>query len=248
MSEVEVARPQKATPYYQDELATLYLGNAAEISLNCEVDLIVTDPPYGVAYVSGRRQESFLPIEGDHDLEIGEVVLGKWLPHLRLQRHLYVFGPFERSLARLPVSAITELVWDKEIIGMGDLSLPWGTSHEQIYFGVHIPFQSQRKRGDGNGVARMRKRTVLRCQRVNGRSVTSHPTEKPVALLRDLIESSSLIGETVFDPFAGSGSTLVAASLEGRRSVGIEIEADYAEIAAKRLASLRTKMQEWYLA
>jgi DNA modification methylase len=64
----------------------------------------------------------------------------------------------------------------------------------------------------------------------------THPTEKPVMLLRQLIEASSLHGDVVLDPFLGSGSTVVAARTEGRRAVGIEIEERYCEIAAKRLA------------
>ena len=62
-----------------------------------------------------------------------------------------------------------------------------------------------------------------------------HPTEKPVALMRLLIESSSLPGEIVLDPFAGVGSALVAAVVTGRRAIGIEIDKRYAEIAAERL-------------
>jgi len=66
-------------------------------------------------------------------------------------------------------------------------------------------------------------------------TVLRHPTEKPVALMRLLIESSSLPGEIVLDPFAGVGSTLVAAVVTGRRAIGIEIDERYAEIAAERL-------------
>ena len=82
----------------------------------------------------------------------------------------------------------------------------------------------------------MRRGTVLRYPNTRGRGATRHPTEKPVALLRELIESSSRFGETVLDPFIGSGSTLVAAALEGRKAIGIEIEERYCEIAANRLA------------
>jgi site-specific DNA-methyltransferase (adenine-specific) len=59
-----------------------------------------------------------------------------------------------------------------------------------------------------------------------------------VALLRQIIESSSCLDETVLDPFVGVGSTLVASRLEGRRSIGIEIDERYCEIAAQRLAHL----------
>ncbi len=81
----------------------------------------------------------------------------------------------------------------------------------------------------------MRRGTVLRSLRPHSRLVNRHPTEKPVDILRELIESSSRIGELVLDPFAGVGSTLVASWLESRRAIGIEIEERYCEIAAKRL-------------
>jgi site-specific DNA-methyltransferase (adenine-specific) len=75
---------------------------------------------------------------------------------------------------------------------------------------------------------------VIRVPRPNAKQVKRHPTEKPVALLRRLIESSSLIGETVLDPFLGSGSTIVAAIAEGRKGIGIELEERYVETAVER--------------
>jgi site-specific DNA-methyltransferase (adenine-specific) len=63
-----------------------------------------------------------------------------------------------------------------------------------------------------------------------------HPTQKPVALMRWLIERFTKTGERILDPYMGSGSTLVAAKSVDRRAIGIEIEERYCEIAAKRLA------------
>jgi site-specific DNA-methyltransferase (adenine-specific) len=77
---------------------------------------------------------------------------------------------------------------------------------------------------------------VLRVPRIIGAACQRHPTEKPVRLIRELIESSSCIDETLLDPFCGVGSALIAARVEGRLAIGIEIEEKYCEIAAKRLA------------
>jgi len=65
---------------------------------------------------------------------------------------------------------------------------------------------------------------------------TGHPTVKPVNLMRWLVRLVTPPGGTVLDPFAGSGSTLVAATIEGFRSIGIEQEPDYLQIIADRLS------------
>jgi DNA modification methylase len=80
----------------------------------------------------------------------------------------------------------------------------------------------------------MRKGSVLRFTRPTGRKVR-HPTEKPWPLMAELIESSSRADDLVLDPCAGVGSTGVAAVLRGRRTLLIEINEDYARVAADRI-------------
>lgn len=226
-------------PYYQDDYATIYHGDCRDVveNLVCSsMDLIVTDPPYGQNWRSGWREDKFDNIVGDDgNLNVVQI-LDDMITILKQNRHIYVFGGFD--LSTLPVTSIVELIWDKMMTGPGDLSIPWGPAHEKIYFGVYRPSKANRENGQGRLAARLRQGSVLRVPRLNSRGVEKHPTEKPVKLLRQLIESSSLVDETVFDPFMGVASTLVAAKLEGRKSVGIEIDERYCGIGANRLRAV----------
>lgn len=233
-------------PYYQDEDVTLYLGDAREVLIDLgrdTSDLIVTDPPYGQDYLSNRGSDHTRIVGDDGTLDVA-AVLTQACKTLRRGRHAYVFGP-STLVEGAPLAAVVELIWDKQIVGMGDLSLPWSRSHEPITFAVYEPSKANRDKGYGGLSARLRQGSVLRVPRTNGGGTKRHPTEKPVPLLRQLIESSSVWGETVLDPFVGVGSTLVAARAEGRRSVGIEIEEKYCEIAAQRLSREKETAGLW---
>jgi len=235
----KIERPPQ--PYYQADMVTLYWGDCRTILPTLphgSVDCIITDPPYGQDWQSGRRTNDLPKITGDDGGLDVPAALALALRALREARHLYVFGRYD--LDALPLGPAVELIWDKEIIGPGDLTLPWGPQHEPITFAAYISRPSGRARGDGRLVARLRRGSVIRCQRHQSGQLEDrhdpHPTEKPVDLLRQLIESSSLLGETILDPFAGSGSTLLAARIEGRQAIGIEIEERWCEATTKRLA------------
>ena len=108
------------------------------------------------------------------------------------------------------------LVWEKGTVGMGDLSIPWFPNTEEIYI-------------IGEGWQGSRTTSVLKYPVRN----EYHPTEKPIDLMRHLV--SRCAAETIIDPFMGSGSTGVAAVLEGRKFVGLEVEPSYFDIACKRI-------------
>ena len=229
-------------PIYEPDRATLYCADALDVLPTIPtsaIDLLVTDPPYGVEFRSNMRKATprFDAIAGDDSTDVGELVVAASLRCLRKHRHLYVFGPFEDALiAMAGVTRPVGLIWDKGKLGMGDLTLPYGPSWEPIYFATKPQSAGGKGLGEpGRLSASLRRGAVLR---YNRRCATKyrHPTEKPVELLRALIEWSSLPGETVLDPFAGSGSTMVAAVLTGRRAIGIELTEEYAAMSAERLA------------
>lgn len=246
-----VDHAQCIRPYYDDGTCVIYHGDALEVIpalIPGSADLLVTDPPYGVGFISNFRGRPLAGIVGDDGTLDVPAVLGAALRVLRDNRHVYVFGRFD--LTGLPLGASSELVWDKGgQMGMGDLTLPWGPAHEVISFAVKATRPAQRARGQGSLSARLRKGSIIRVPRRSAGQMEDHtvrhPTEKPVGLLRQLIESSSVLDEIVFDPFMGSGSTLVAAAVEGRRAVGIEIEERHCEMAAKRLMALQAWQEEY---
>lgn len=197
--------------------------------------LLLTDPPYGVEQMSNRREVAHDLIANDGSDEESRAVvrdvLEKALRCIDQNRHCYIFGPAE-PLDGLKVSAPAAIVWDKMNPSTGDLSLPWGPSHETIQFVINL-WRHGGERGKMKTPVRARQGSVIRCPTAtNLRSL--HPTIKPVTLLRRLIEASTRFEELVLDPFAGSGSTGVAAILEGRKAVLIELRREYAETCVDR--------------
>jgi site-specific DNA-methyltransferase (adenine-specific) len=228
-------------PYYEEDGITIYCGDCRDIlpALAADsADLLLTDPPYGIKYHTGSyrtRQLHMHTVTGDDSPDLAVRVISDCLRLLKNSRHGYAFGRYD--LSNLAIQGPSELIWDKSpMIGMGDTTLPFGLAHEYVQFFVSVRSSENRDDGKGAGIIRRRRGSVLHYARKNGVGVALHPTEKPVDLLRELIETSSRIGELVLDPFAGVGSTLVAARLEERRAIGIEIEERYCEIAARRLA------------
>jgi DNA modification methylase len=178
-------------PYYDQDGITIFHGDCRDVLPTLDpasVDLLITDPPYGVKWQSNFRRELFSPIANDHSVDAAVEGVKLALRVLRSSRHAYVFGRF--NLSGLPATEPVELIWDKEIQSGGDVSSPWGIEHEYIQFLVNLHSAQNKADGKGKLAARLRKGSVIRCQRPNGVGVQLHPTEKPVRLIRELIESS----------------------------------------------------------
>lgn len=119
----------------------------------------------------------------------------------------------------------SQVIWDKLSHGVGDTAAQFGPRHEVIWFGT---------RGRGFKFPAGRPQSVLPFRRPPNATRT-HPTEKPVDLMRHLVESVTRPGDLVLDPFAGSGSTGEACLRAGRRFWGCELDDSHARAARRRL-------------
>jgi len=119
------------------------------------------------------------------------------------------------------------LVWFKGGGGMGDLRHEYAKDYEVILFGA---------KSRGREIAGKRTGTVIQGHRRVPPSRRHVPFEKPVGLMSELIERHCPPGGLVLDPFLGSGPTLEAAKVTGRRAIGIELDESLCEIAANRLS------------
>lgn len=204
-------------PYYQDSTATIYLGDCREIVPSLEkADLVLTDPPYGMNFIHGigggclARSTRFA----------GVSVLGDnkpFQPGFLLDFPEVILWGANHYAERLPSKA-GWLIWDKRVQtcsnDQSDCELAWTN-----FLGTARTFYHL-----WNGMLKDSERGIQR----------KHPTQKPEALMTWCILLSS-DPVTILDPFMGSGTTLRAAKDLGRKTIGIEIEEQYCEIAAKRL-------------
>jgi site-specific DNA-methyltransferase (adenine-specific) len=196
------------------------------------VDMVLTDPPYGMDYQSNRRTatDKFKKITKDNDLG--------WIDDFCVELHrvmkddsaAYVFcswhkvDVFKAALER-HFKVKNLLVWVKNNHGSGDLKGAYAPKHEFIFF-VHKGRSLLR---DG------RRPDILEYSKVSGSNMV-HPTEKPVEMLERLIKDSSDVDDRIFDPFMGSGTTGIAAKNLNRSFVGIELDEEYFRIAEERIA------------
>jgi hypothetical protein len=216
-------------PYYADDLVTLYLGDCREVTGWLEADVLVTDPPYGRAWKQGagghtrnpRGAYSHPGISGDKDTAVRDAALALWGDRLGI-----VFGD---PLVDRPAAAKQALGYRKSAGGgtkgtfagfLRDLELIYLTGPWPAGLNGRTSILESGARNAAGPVG------------VTARY--GHPHAKPVDVMETLIAACP--DGVIADPFAGAGSTLVAARNLGRRAVGVEIDEAYAEKTARRLS------------
>jgi len=236
-------------PYYQDDACTIYHGDCREILSQLEllepVELVLTSPPYPGADMWNKPAAELC--------ELGLDVMGKCVPALKdggvicwqigdipAGNHgvITTTTTTTHAACQLGLNLRGHIIWDK---GSPNLTPPAfmrrpvipSLCHESVlvlYKGDWIP------REEVCGLNGDKRWMAVCVWKIAPERHAEHPAPFPYELARRCINMWSLEGETVLEPFCGTGTTLRAAKDIGRRAIGIEIEERYCEIAAKRLA------------
>lgn len=191
------------------------------------IDMVLTDPPYGVAFQSGHRKIRYEKIKGDQSLDWLDDFIEEIFRVSKNNTAHYMFCSFHRIdifkqaiQKRFKVKNI--ITWVKNNISMGDLKGNFAPKTEFIIF-----FQKGRRlingRRDSNVFEFNKTRNEL------------HPTQKPVDMTEYMISKFSDEGNVILDPFMGSGTTGVACVNTNRNFIGMELDEDYFKIAKERI-------------
>ena len=201
-------------PYYQDDAVTLYCADCRDIlPLLPKVDLVLTDPPYGIDYDTSHKKYK--------DAIARDAVIGDNVPfdasHLPPLGDCILWGG-NCFFSSLPPSMFW-LCWcktsrDDVNIRQADIELAWTNCIRRSRIFHHFWIGAYKKSESG-----------IR---------NYHPTQKPIALMKWCIKIAPK-SNLILDPYCGSGTTLVAAKQLGRKAIGIEIEEHYCRIAVERL-------------
>ena len=196
--------------------ATLYLADCMDVLQTLDkVDVVITDPPYGMKFQSNYRLIKHKKIANDDSVDLANEVICWAIENAK--HSVYAFGRWDNLYDYpKPKSLIT---WVKNNWSMGDLNHEHARQTEVAFFYA----------GNNHYFPKQRPTDVIEWQRTKNEY---HPTEKPIGLMSKFIEWT---GGVILDPFMGSGTTGVAAIQMGRKFIGIECEESYFNIACERI-------------
>jgi site-specific DNA-methyltransferase (adenine-specific) len=223
-------------PYYQDELITLYHGDCFEVMqqlTEASIDCVITDPPYtefvhqnAMSNRSGKPQkeidfEAFTDEKLYKAFETMGRLTKRWVVSTIDHRHAFQFEsnpPKGLTLKRIGVwvktNPMPQLTADRPAHGWEAIAY----LHKE-----NTPSEWHGGGSHGNYVS-------------NLATPTGHPTPKPLTMVANFVERFSNPGDLILDPFAGGGTTLLAARNLGRKAIGIEYDQKYCELITKRLS------------
>lgn len=208
----------------------LYLGDCLEYMKTMpagSVDAVITDPPYGIAYKMHGGTWGTTRLKS-YEWDSSIVPLNTLKKIINIAPFVCLWGANYYS-KYLPNSS-GWLIWEKVCRGLtlSDAELAWTNLDNPIRV-----FSYSRGNESGFAPKFSESHEFLNC----------HPTQKPVALIRWVVENYTHLGDTIFDPFMGSGTTGVACVQLGRNFIGSEIDPHYFEIAKKRIEAAQLQPQ-----
>jgi site-specific DNA-methyltransferase (adenine-specific) len=219
------AKPVLGAVPFLNEIVNMDWKEAIKQVPDKSIDLVVTDPPYGINYQSRKRKFKHKRIQNDDNLDW----LESWVIELKRvckdEAHLYIFCSWHNiEIFKVKVGAYFNvkniLIWEKNGMAMSDLKGNYVTKYEMILF-----CSNGRKKLNGGTDF-----NILKAKRTGN---VNHPTEKPVNLISYLIEKSSNENDIVLDTFAGSFSTALACKQKNRNFICFEIDEEYCRTAKK---------------
>lgn len=239
-------------------LTTLFAGDTSPAAV------LWTDPPYGVDYVGGTAAQKTIANDQPDGLDaLLRAVFAACVPHLEPDARFYIAGPsgplgtvFRQALVDVGWRFHQELVWVKDafVLGRSDhhfqhesvltgllgSTAAYATDHQYLAYGwVGRPRGGRPGRGrhpSSKWYGSNRESTVFHVARP--RRSEEHPTMKPPELIARHLRNSSRTGDLVLDPFAGSGSTLIAAHQLGRVARLVELDPAYCDVIRRRYEDL----------
>ena len=210
-------------PYYQEENITIYNGDCLEVMKDFkdnQFDLCLTDPPYGIGESSFRnisrtklaRSKDYGPYTWDKE----KINKDYFLELKRISKNQVIFGGNYYCSILGDTSCF--IVWDKDNgkSNFADCELAWTS------FKSAVRIFKYRWHGMLQG-------------NMKNKEFRYHPTQKPLPLMKWILNNYSKNDDTILDPFLGSGTTARACKDLGRKCIGIEISQEYCDIAVKRL-------------
>jgi DNA modification methylase len=215
------------TPYYEQDGITIYHGDCREVLPTlAQVDHVISDPPYDKRTHKGARSHG----DTSSKIDFAPLDISEALPRILTlsKRWCVCFCTMEMIAEYQRVSGES---WVRAGFWRRPDGAPQFTGDRPATPGdaVAIMHAPGKKEWNGGGHHAYWEYGVERLERY-------HPTQKPEPLMTEIVRLFTNPGETILDPFMGSGTTLVAAKRLGRKAIGIELEEKYCEIAAKRLA------------
>jgi DNA modification methylase len=222
----------------------LLVGDATDVAAAEDMlagdscDCMWTDPPYGVSY-TGKTRDA-LTIRNDTDATLAELLDGAFAVATAAMSPgaaVYVAhapGPlsvtFAQAFTRAGWQLRQNLIWVKDVMVLGHADYHY--RHEPILFGYTAGAAGRRGRGGAGWHGDNSQTSVFEVPRPSRSE--QHPTMKPVELVARCLLNSSPPGGLVYDPFAGSGSTLIAAHRTGRAARVTELDPRYADVICRR--------------